>query len=124
VNALSRYLSLSAPAGTSVGAIAAFARETGVQLGGSLERFAQRLDFLATARPPCWQAAVFSAEAGRRFEYYDGFVFELARDGSFERPVLSGGRYDRLITRLSGGARKASAIGAALRADRLAGVAG
>ena len=30
--------------------------------------------------------AVFSAEAGRRFEYYDGFVFQLSREGEADRP--------------------------------------
>ncbi|RYD91469.1 MAG: ATP phosphoribosyltransferase regulatory subunit, partial [Sphingomonadales bacterium] len=53
------------------------------------------------------------------FEYYDGFVFELSRENAADRPIVSGGRYDGLISRLSGGKRQASAIGAALRADRL-----
>lgn len=120
-HALKRYLELSAPAGASVEAIKAFARETGVELGPALEVYARRVDLIARLKPPYWKTAIFSAEAGRRFEYYDGFVFELALDDSFERPVVSGGRYDRLIARLSGGAREASAIGAALRVDRLGG---
>ena len=82
---------------------------------------AERLTLVAKLKPPFWSEAVFSAQAGRRFEYYDGFVFELARDGAADRPIVSGGRYDGLISRLSGGTREASAIGAALRADRLGG---
>jgi ATP phosphoribosyltransferase regulatory subunit len=119
--ALIRYLGLSAPAGQSVAALRAFASETGLKLSAALDVFSRRLDLIAKANPSFWNTAVFSAEVGRRFEYYDGFVFELARDPVFERPIVSGGRYDGLITRLSAGQKMASAIGAALRADRLTG---
>lgn len=119
--ALIRYLALSSPAPQSLPALQSFARDTGLKLSPALEAFSRRLDLIARLNPPFWNTAVFSAEVGRRFEYYDGFVFELARDPAFERPIVSGGRYDGLITRLSGGQRTASAIGAALRADRLTG---
>ena len=117
--AVIRYLGLSTSAGQSVSALQSFARDAGLKLTGALDVFARRLDLIEKRDPPSWNTAVFSAEVGRRFEYYDGFVFELARDPAFERPIVSGGRYDGLITRLSGGQRTASAIGAALRADRL-----
>lgn len=117
--ALKQYLGLSASAAGSVAAIDAFAREAGVNLGAALEAYSCRQELIEKLNPPFWSVARFSAEAGRRFEYYDGFVFELALDPSFERPVVSGGRYDRLITRLSGGSRDAKAIGAGLRVDRL-----
>ena len=116
---LMQYLDLSVPAGKSAEALAAFAKDAGLSLAGALEAYCRRLARIEALQPPFWQDAVFSAEAGRSFEYYDGFVFELARDPAFERPIVSGGRYDGLIARLSGGARQASAIGAALRADRL-----
>jgi len=116
---LFRYLDLTTPVGGSTALLKAFAAGAGVEIKQAVERFGERLAAIAALKPPFWSDAVFSAEAGRRFEYYDGFVFELARDPAFERPVVSGGRYDRLINRLSGGARNASAIGAALRADRL-----
>ena len=119
--ALIRYLGLSAPAGQSLAALRTFAGETGLKLSSALDAFSRRLDLIAKANPYFWNTAVFSAEVGRRFEYYDGFVFELARDPAFERPIVSGGRYDGLIARLSAGQKMASAIGAALRADRLAG---
>lgn len=119
--ALCRYLELTVPAGQSLSALNGIAREIGLDLTAVLDAFATRLNHIAKLKPPFWDKAVFSAEVGRRFEYYDGFVFELARDPTFERPVVSGGRYDGLIARLSGGRRTASAIGAALRADRLAG---
>ena len=114
------YLDLAAPADDSVAALETFAREAGLDIGLALDIFARRLERLAALKPPFWGQAVFSAEAGRRFDYYDGFVFELARPAAPDRPLVSGGRYDGLIGRLSGGARAASAIGAALRVDRLA----
>jgi ATP phosphoribosyltransferase regulatory subunit len=114
-----KYLGLSAPVQDSADALAAFAKDADLSFGPALDAFRRRLERIDVLKPPFWKDAVFSAEAGRRFEYYDGFVFELARDSAFERPIVSGGRYDGLISRLSGGQRKASAIGAALRADRL-----
>jgi len=116
---LARYLDLSAPAGKSTEALAAFAKDAGLLIAPALEAYGQRLARIEALKPPFWSDAVFSAEAGRSFEYYDGFVFELARTKSPDRPIVSGGRYDGLITRLSGGKRQASAIGAAVRADRL-----
>ena len=71
-------------------------------MAAALEAFSRRLDLIARLNPPFWNTAVFSAEVGRRFEYYDGFVFELARDPAFERPIVSGGRYDGLIENMGG----------------------
>ena len=117
--ALFAYLELSAPVSGSLAILLDFARTRGLNLVAALDAYGERLALLAKLKPPFWADAAFSAEAGRRFEYYDGFVFELSREGASDRPIVSGGRYDGLIARLSGGKRTASAIGAALRADRL-----
>jgi ATP phosphoribosyltransferase regulatory subunit len=116
---LAGYLDISMPAADSAAALAEFAREAGVELGVALDNYRERMELISRLRPPFWNDAVFSAEVGRRFEYYDGFVFELARPTEAERPIVSGGRYDGLITRLSAGSVIASGIGAAIRADRL-----
>lgn len=116
---LAGYLDLAMPAAASAAALEEFAREAGVELGVALDNYRERMALIAKLRPPFWNDAVFSAEAGRRFEYYDGFVFELARGEEADRPIVSGGRYDGLITRLSAGEIAASGIGAAIRADRL-----
>ena len=113
------YLELSAPMSESAEVLLRFARHHRLDIATALDAYSERLALIAKLRPPFWADAVFSAEAGRRFEYYDGFVFELSREGASDRPIVSGGRYDCLITRLSAGTREASAIGAALRADRL-----
>jgi len=114
------YLGITATVADSASVLRGFAKMAGLNLEPALEAFEERLALVAKLKPPFWRDAVFSAEAGRRFEYYDGFVFEFGRDDAHDRPIVSGGRYDGLVSRLSGGAYSASAIGAALRADRLA----
>lgn len=116
---IASYLDLVMPGADSTDGILQFARESGVELDAALEAYNERMALIAKLRPPFWSDAVFSAEAGRRFEYYDGFVFDLARLGASDRPILSGGRYDGLIARLSAGSVEAAGIGAAIRADRL-----
>lgn len=60
----------------------------------------------------------FDANLGRELSYYDGFVFEChASDGTV---LGGGGRYDGLISALSGNARTSGAVGAMLRPDRIA----
>lgn len=113
------YLGIAAPMAESASVLRGFAKMAGLDLSGALEAYEERLALIARLKPPFWSDAVFSAEAGRRFEYYDGFVFEVARAGAEDRPIVSGGRYDGLISRLSGGSHSASAIGAGVRADRL-----
>jgi ATP phosphoribosyltransferase regulatory subunit len=116
---LTRYLDLSVPVDRGLSALRGFASDAGLAIDPALDAFERRLEQIAALKPPFWSDARFSAEAGRRFEYYDGFVFELARPAAPDRPIVSGGRYDGLVGRLSGGGRQASAIGAALRIDRL-----
>ncbi len=59
----------------------------------------------------------FEARFGGPFTYYDGFVFQItsAALGS-ERTVAAGGRYDALLSQLSG--RKAAAAGCMVRPYR------
>ncbi len=67
----------------------------------------------------------FRSGYGRRFTYYDGFVFDtFGQNLSTNRPVASGGRYDGLISGLSGGKTSASAIGGVVRPDRVARASG
>jgi ATP phosphoribosyltransferase regulatory subunit len=108
---------LNGPVGRSIAALDDFAHDEGIRIQPVLDAYKRRIDLIAALNPPFWSNATFSATQGQSFEYYDGFVFELSAEQ--DRPIVSGGRYDGLISRLSGGYRKASAIGAALRVDRL-----
>jgi ATP phosphoribosyltransferase regulatory subunit len=64
----------------------------------------------------------FSTAFGRGFDYYTGFVFEL-NDSRAKGPLIAGGRYDELLTRL--GAREPiPAVGFAASIDELAACGG
>lgn len=92
--------------------------EARLDLSGDLERFDQRLNFLA-ARGVDLDATRFSASFARHLDYYTGFVFEAAQDGA-AAPAIGGGRYDRLLARL-GASAEIPAVGAAIFYDRLSG---
>ena len=73
------------------------------------------------------QDARFATRFGRRFTYYDGFMFEFsARDSALSSglPIAAGGRYDSLLDKLSGGEVSATAIGGILIPHRLHAAAG
>ncbi len=119
--ALNTYLAIRAPAAAGVEAVSRWAKAAGVDLSGGLDRLQRRSDTIAAISGDEWKLASFDAELGRRFEYYDSFAFELSVAGHSEAPLVSGGRYDGLIARIDSG-KSVSAIGAAMRADRLPGV--
>ena len=62
---------------------------------------------------------VFSSAFGRGMDYYTGFVFELT-DGKSAEPLVAGGRYDDLLTRL-GSNTQIPAVGFSVWIERLAG---
>jgi ATP phosphoribosyltransferase regulatory subunit len=66
----------------------------------------------------------FTAHFGRNMEYYTGFVFELwARDREGPVQVAGGGRYDSMMEML-GAKKPVSAIGCAIRTERVLAAAG
>jgi ATP phosphoribosyltransferase regulatory subunit len=116
---INEYLAIDCPAADAAGVLSAFARSAGLDLAATLGRLERRHKEIARRKPPFWSSARFSARDGWRFEYYDGFVFELVPVRFPDRPVVAGGRYDGLLGRLSAGTVRAPAIGAAVRLDRL-----
>ena len=86
-----------------------------------LEILAERYRFIRDLVPTVADTASFNVGFGRRFTYYDGFVFEIiGPDGDSDRPIGAGGRYDTLLPRLSAGDIASTAIGGVVRPDRLA----
>jgi ATP phosphoribosyltransferase regulatory subunit len=61
----------------------------------------------------------FSTAFGRGFDYYTGFVFELTDASRTGDPLVAGGRYDDLLSRL-GSAQAIPAVGFAVWIERLA----
>ncbi len=82
--------------------------------------FADRFESLENIEPEAGDVSRFRADFGRRFTYYDGFLFEVLAEGLTDRqPVAAGGRYDGLIAALSNGKVSAYALGGVVRPDRL-----
>ena len=81
-----------------------------------------RMDKIAKSSPNYMKNTKFGTPFGRRFNYYDGFVFELfAKEASEAAPYAAGGRYDSLIAKLSGDRVYANGVGGVVRPDRMGG---
>lgn len=120
-NALLALREVDCPLVDAPGVLTALARAHGLSGAGSaLENFAARVEKLITLVPDARRTAHFRAGFGRRFTYYDGFVFEVLADGlAPTQPVAAGGRYDGLISGLSSGKVSATGIGGVVRPDRM-----
>ncbi len=126
---LDGVLSLDAPISEAAGRLNDLAAGAGLSaLSEKLERFEDRMARLsATVFSGLIEGARFATQFGRRFTYYDGFVFEIAPDATDEgkkRPFAAGGRYDALLTDLSGGEVSATAIGGIVIPHRLTSAGG
>jgi ATP phosphoribosyltransferase regulatory subunit len=98
--------------------IGRLAQAGGVDVSAALESYRRRLEQLAAAGIDV-DAAEFSAEFGRNFEYYTGFVFQIeAPELGAGINIAGGGRYDRLLETV-GAPRPVPAVGAAIHTERL-----
>jgi len=88
----------------------------------ALDLFESRNGFLA-ARGIDPKLVHFSTSFGRGFDYYTGFVFELTDPSRTGDPLVAGGRYDGLLSRL-GSSEQTPAVGFAVWIERLAGYGG
>jgi ATP phosphoribosyltransferase regulatory subunit len=87
-------------------------------LSPALDLFESRTGFLA-AQGIDLKRVRFSTGFGRGFDYYTGFVFELTDPARTGDPLVAGGRYDALLTRLGAG-EPIPAVGLAVWIERLA----
>lgn len=119
---LERVLALECPPRVASERLRALAEASGLQgVDKALDTLSERMQLMFENAPRFLEQASFSPGFGRRFTYYDGFVFEIAEVGArAARPFGAGGRYDRLLSDLSRGAVSATAIGGVVRPDRLA----
>jgi ATP phosphoribosyltransferase regulatory subunit len=113
---IERFLSIAGDPDESAAELRALASDAKLSLAPALDLFETRAGFLA-ARGVDVRSIKFSTAFGRGFDYYTGFVFEL-HDGG-KGPLVAGGRYDGLLTRL--GAREPiPAVGFAASIEELA----
>lgn len=87
-------------------------------LAPTLDQFESRTGFLE-ARGVDVRRVQFSTAFGRGFDYYTGLVFELTDPKRTGDPLVAGGRYDELLTRL-GATDPIPAVGFAVWIERLA----
>lgn len=120
---LDAVLDVEASPAEAVAALTEIADSSGARAAlPAIERLATRMAAIEKTAPQFLSGARFGTPFGRRFNYYDGFVFELFAPNAPEtRPFGAGGRYDTLLSRLSEDTVEATAIGGVLRADRIGG---
>jgi ATP phosphoribosyltransferase regulatory subunit len=114
---IERFLSLAGDPDEAAGELHTLANDARISFGPALDLFENRTGFLA-ARGVDVRAIKFSTAFGRGFDYYTGFVFEL-HDARGKSPLVAGGRYDGLLTRL-GAPAPIPAVGFAASVDELA----
>ncbi|NQY13518.1 MAG: ATP phosphoribosyltransferase regulatory subunit [Henriciella sp.] len=110
---IERVLSLDLPVAEAPEALAAIASDHKLSgLDDKLEQFKARTEALsASAHKSVMEGARFATRFGRRFTYYDGFVFEVLADAAANAPYIAGGRYDSLLRDLSAGEVDATGLG-------------
>ena len=117
---LQKFFAIEAQPDQASAQLRALFAQTRIDLDAEMERFDQRLNFIA-ARGLDMDAMVFSASFARNLDYYSGFVFEASpHDAAHAEPVIGGGRYDRLLSTL-GAKSDIPAVGAAIFTERLNG---
>jgi ATP phosphoribosyltransferase regulatory subunit len=114
--ALKAFLAIKAPLDQAAGALVDFARSSDLSLGRALENFSQRVAAIVRHGLPA-SGIVYDAAFGRPLDYYTGLVFEIA-SGDAERPLVGGGRYDRLLT-LLGAEKPIPGVGFSVWLDRI-----
>jgi ATP phosphoribosyltransferase regulatory subunit len=116
--AITKLFGVSGPAREAVDEIHALLKAAGITLNGPMQAMEARLKTIAGLGVDLSRVR-FTAHFGRNMEYYTGFVFELwSRDKEGPVQVAGGGRYDTLMESL-GAHGPVSAIGCALRTERM-----
>jgi ATP phosphoribosyltransferase regulatory subunit len=116
---IERFLAIAGEPDEAAVALRALAKEGNMSdaLTPAIDLFETRTGFLA-ARGIDVKRVRFSTAFGRGFDYYTGFVFELTDPARTGDPLIAGGRYDGLFTRL-GTPEPIPAVGFAAWIERL-----
>jgi ATP phosphoribosyltransferase regulatory subunit len=111
---ITAFLKVSGPGEAALEDIRTLTKPVAAKMVKPLAAMAERLRALKALGIPT-ERIRFVAQFGRNLEYYTGFVFEFwTRAGE----VAGGGRYDTLLESL-GAPRGTTAIGCAIRTERL-----
>jgi len=117
---IERFLAIKGDPDEAAVELRALAAEGGMMaaMDPALDLFESRTGFLA-AQGVDVKRVRFSTAFGRGFDYYTGFVFELTDPARTGDPLVAGGRYDGLLTRLGAG-EPIPAVGFSVWIERLA----
>ncbi len=118
---IERFLSVAGDPDDAAAKLRTLTADAKISLGAALDLFETRTGFLA-ARGLDVRALKFASGFGRGFDYYTGFVFEL-HNAAANNPLVAGGRYDGLLTRL-GAPEAIPAVGFAASVEALAAAGG
>ena len=100
---IERFLGIAGEPDDAAKQLRKLASDAKLDLSATIDQFESRTKFMA-ARGIDTKAIRFSTAFGRGLDYYTGFEFELHAKGNGAEPLVGGGRYDGLLTRL--GARE------------------
>jgi ATP phosphoribosyltransferase regulatory subunit len=116
---IQRFLAIKGDPDEAAAELRIFARDAGLALDPVLDLFESRAGFLA-ARGVDISRIRFATAFSIDLDYYTGFEFRLHDPaGRVERPLVAGGRYDKLLSRL-GGTQPIPAVGLGVWIERLA----
>ena len=118
---IERFLAIEGDPDDAAVALRTLTAQARIALEPALDLFESRTGFLA-ARGVDIARTRFSTAFGRGLDYYTGFVFEL-HGGEAPGPLVAGGRYDGLLSRL-GSPAPIPAVGFAVWIERLAAAGG
>lgn len=118
ITAIERYLAISGEPDDAVAQLRALARDAKLDITREIDLLETRIGFMA-ARGLDIPSIRFATAFGRGVDYYTGFEFELHASGNGAEPLVAGGRYDGLLTRL-GSATPIPAVGFSVWIDALA----
>ena len=100
---IEEFLAISGDPDQASRRLRALATAARLDLSAALDAFDARLGFIA-ARGIDVSTLVFAAGFARNLDYYTGFVFEAQVPARTDaRPIIGGGRYDRLLKTLGAG---------------------
>ncbi|HEY4142874.1 MAG TPA: ATP phosphoribosyltransferase regulatory subunit, partial [Pseudolabrys sp.] len=121
---IERFLAVTGDPDEAAAELRALTADVGMNgtMTQALDLFESRNGFLA-ARGIDLKTVRFSTSFGRGVDYYTGFVFELTDPSRTGDPLVAGGRYDGLLSRL-GSSEQTPAVGFAVWIERLAGYGG
>jgi ATP phosphoribosyltransferase regulatory subunit len=103
LSVLKRFLAISGEPEEALAQLRALASDTRLEIGAAIDQLESRIGFMA-ARGIDLHKTRFSTSFGRGVDYYTGFEFELHEKGNGIEPLVAGGRYDGLMTRLGAAA--------------------